>query len=132
MPGESIRAPAVSPSGIQTTGSRETAERRLALTDPAMHVVTDFVWQQRDLKGGRADKRTQDDAVTPERTSWRVRVLRSIHELGSYAAIVLIIPGGSLLGLCLLMLRHRAWLAARTRQVLAAVLAFGASLILPP
>ena len=45
MPGEPIRAPAVSPSRIRTAVSREAAERRLALTDPAMHVVTDFVWE---------------------------------------------------------------------------------------
>jgi hypothetical protein len=76
-------------------------------------------------------KRAQEDAVTTSGTSWRVRVLRPIRELGLYPAIVLILPGGSLIALALWMLRHRTWLAARTRQVLAAMLAFGAGLLFP-
>jgi len=46
MPGESIRAPAENPSSIGKARSRGAAEGRLALTDPAVHVVTDFVFQQ--------------------------------------------------------------------------------------
>lgn len=45
MPGESIRAPAKNPSSVRAR-FREAAEGRLALTDPAVHVVTDFVFQQ--------------------------------------------------------------------------------------
>jgi len=75
--------------------------------------------------------RTQEDAVTVRGTSWRIRVLRSIRELGSYTAIVLILPGGSLIALTLWMLRHRTWLAARARRGLAAILAFGVGLIFP-
>ena len=75
--------------------------------------------------------RTEGNAVTARGTSWRVRVLRSIRELGSYAAIVLILPGGSLIALTMWMLRHRTWLAARARRGLAAILAFGVGLIFP-
>jgi CBS domain-containing protein len=46
MPGESIRAPAANPSSIRKARSRGAAEGRLALTDAAAHVVTDFVFEQ--------------------------------------------------------------------------------------
>jgi CBS domain-containing protein len=46
MPGESIRAPAANPSSIRKARSRGAAEGRLAPTDPAVNVVTDFVWEQ--------------------------------------------------------------------------------------
>ena len=58
-------------------------------------------------------------------------MVRSIRELGSYTAIVLLLPGGSLIALTMWMLRHRTWLAARTRRGLAAILAFGVGLIFP-
>lgn len=64
-------------------------------------------------------------------SSWRVRLLRSIRGLGSYPAIVLLLPGGSLLALSLWTLRHRAWLVARARRVISAILAFGVALIFP-
>jgi len=34
------------PAGIRTARARAVPESRLALTDPAMHVVTDFAWEQ--------------------------------------------------------------------------------------
>jgi hypothetical protein len=74
---------------------------------------------------------TREDAVTVRGPSWRARLLRSMRELGSYSAIVSILPGGSLIALALWMLRHRAWVAARTRRGLAAILAFGVGLIFP-
>jgi len=43
---ESGRAPTANPTGIPTARSRGAAESRLALTDPAVHVVTDFAWEQ--------------------------------------------------------------------------------------
>ena len=61
----------------------------------------------------------------------RIRLPGAIRQLGSYSAIALILPGGSLIALALWMLRHRAWIAARTRRVLAAMLAFGVGLIFP-
>ena len=75
--------------------------------------------------------RTQEDAVTVVGTGLRARLARSIRGLGSYAAIVLILPGGSLIALSLWTFRHRAWLAARTRRALAAILAFCVGLIFP-
>ena len=59
-------------------------------------------------------------------TPWeRVRGLRS------YAAIVLMLPGGTLIALSLWMWRHRTWLAARARRGLAALLTFAVGLIFP-
>jgi hypothetical protein len=75
--------------------------------------------------------RTQEDAVTARGTRWRIRLARPIRELGLYPAIVLMLPGGSLIALTLWMLRHRTWLAARARRSLAAILAFFAGLIFP-
>jgi CBS domain containing-hemolysin-like protein len=43
---ESSRAPVENPNSIRGAGSREATERRLALTDPAVTVVTDFVLDQ--------------------------------------------------------------------------------------
>jgi CBS domain-containing protein len=45
MPSESIRAPVKNPGTVRAR-SREPAEERLAVTDPALQVVTDFVFQQ--------------------------------------------------------------------------------------
>jgi hypothetical protein len=67
--------------------------------------------------------------MTARGTSWRVRLARPIRELGSYAAIVLILPGGSLIALTLWMWRHHTWFAARARRGLAAILAFCVGLI---
>ena len=64
-------------------------------------------------------------------SSWKARLAQRIRKLGSYAALVLILPGGSLIALCVWMLRHRVWLAARTRRALTGLLAFCASLIFP-
>lgn len=71
--------------------------------------------------------RTEEPAVTAGSRSWRVRLTRPMRELGSYAAIALMLPGGSLIALTLWMLRHRTWLAARTRRGLSAMLEFFAS-----
>jgi hypothetical protein len=75
--------------------------------------------------------RTQEDFVTARLRSWRARLPRSIRNLASQPAIVLLLPGGSLLALSLWILRHRVWLAARVRRTLAAILAFGAGRIAP-
>ena len=50
----------------------------------------------------------------------KVRLARFARELGSYAAIVLMLPSGNLIGLALWMLQHRAWLAASARRGLSA------------
>jgi len=62
---------------------------------------------------------------------WKVRLARPMRELRSYAAIVLIIPGGSLIALSVWMFRHRTWLASRARRGLAALLVFTVGLIFP-
>jgi hypothetical protein len=72
----------------------------------------------------------RNDALTATNGNrWKVRL--AIRELRSYAAIALIIPGGSLIALSLWMFRHRTWLAARARRGLAALLAFAVGLIFP-
>ena len=78
---------------------------------------------------------TRNDALTATRGSrWKVRLdrlARPIRELGWYAAIALILPGGNLIALSLWMLRHRTWLATRARQGLSAVWTAGVRLIFP-
>jgi hypothetical protein len=75
--------------------------------------------------------RTREDAMARQGSNWKARLARPLRQLGSYPVIVLILPGGSLIALSLLMLRHRTWLAARARRALAAILAFGMGLIFP-
>lgn len=74
-------------------------------------------------RGGRRDIGAQGDAVTARGASWRVHLAHPIRALG-YPAIVLMVPGGSLIALTVWMLRHRTWFAARMRRGLAAILAF--------
>jgi hypothetical protein len=52
--------------------------------------------------------------------------VRMARALGPYAAIELILPGGSLIALSVWALRHRAWLKARVRRAAALVPALGA------
>jgi hypothetical protein len=74
----------------------------------------------------------RNDALTATSGNrWKVRLARPLRELRSYAALVLIVPGGSLIALSLWMFRHRTWLAARARRGLAALLAFAVGLTFP-
>ena len=74
----------------------------------------------------------RNDALTATSGNhWKVRFARPIRELRSYAAIVLIIPGGSLIALSLWMFRHRTWLATRARRGLSSVWTAGVRLIFP-
>ena len=68
---------------------------------------------------------TRDGTPPPGSPNWRARLPRPIRELGVYAAIELILPGGSLLALSLWLLRHHAWLGARARLTLAGIRALG-------
>jgi hypothetical protein len=71
------------------------------------------------------------EAMTARNTNWTARLVRFIRGVGAYPAIVLMLPGGSLLALSLWMLRHRTWLAARARRGVTAILASCAGLIVP-
>jgi hypothetical protein len=51
---------------------------------------------------------------------------RMVRAVGPYAAIELILPGGSLIALSLWALRHRAWLKGRVRRAIALVPALSA------
>jgi hypothetical protein len=44
------------------------------------------------------------------------RIARPLRVLGPYAAIELVVPGGTLLALSLWAFRHRAWFSARVRR----------------
>jgi hypothetical protein len=65
------------------------------------------------------------------RINWMSRLTRALRELGPYAAIGLVLPGGTLLLGSLWAFRHRRWFVAHTRLMLAIVLALGTSMILP-
>lgn len=53
------------------------------------------------------------------RVNWITRLSGPVRGLGPYAAIELLVPGGSLIVLSLLAFRHRAWFIARVRRTLA-------------
>jgi hypothetical protein len=67
-------------------------------------------------------------AAQASRTS---RLANSIRELGPYAAIALILPGGSLIALALLSRRHRGGLSPWSRRGLVLVALLAASIMLP-
>jgi hypothetical protein len=59
------------------------------------------------------------------------RLTTGLRELGPYAAIGLVLPGGTLILASLWAFRHRRWFVVYTRRTLAIVLALGASVIVP-
>jgi hypothetical protein len=59
------------------------------------------------------------------------RLAGSIRELGPYAAMGLLLPGGSLIVLCVWIMRHRTWSALQQRRILMMVAALSAMLIFP-
>jgi hypothetical protein len=73
----------------------------------------------------------REDAMACRGSRWKSRLARPLRELGAYSAILLTLPGGSLIALTLWNLRHRMWLVARARRALATILAFGVGLISP-
>jgi hypothetical protein len=50
---------------------------------------------------------------------WVARLVRSVRGVGPYAAVELILPGGTLIVLLILAVRHRKVLLARARAALA-------------
>jgi len=53
--------------------------------------------------------------MIPPPDKWIIRLASWLRALGPYAAIELLVPGGSLIVLSMWAIRHRAWLAARAR-----------------
>jgi hypothetical protein len=108
--------------GTQRAQSRGAApESPLALTDPAVPIVTANVTCATGA----------DALMAPSSSRWRVRLARSIRELGSYGAMALIFPGGNLISLALWMLQNRTWLAARALRGLSALWTAAVRLIFP-
>lgn len=59
------------------------------------------------------------------------RLANTLRALGPYAAIALILPGGSLIALGLWTLRDRSRIAASLPRMLVIVAALGVALIVP-
>jgi hypothetical protein len=59
------------------------------------------------------------------------RLASSMRGLGPYAVIGLLLPGGSLIALCLWLMRHRSWTALERRRILVMVVALPGMLIFP-
>ena len=83
------------------------------------------------MSGAESQFRVTRDALATRGSRWRVRLARCIRELGSYCEMALILPGGNLILLALLMLQHRAWLAARARRGLSAAWTAAVRLVFP-
>jgi hypothetical protein len=84
------------------------------------------------VSGAESQIRITRDALTATTGSrWRARLARSIRELGSYGAIALILPGGTLISLALWMFQYRTWLAARVRRGLSAAWTAAVHLVFP-
>ncbi len=54
-----------------------------------------------------------------------------MRKLGAYAAVALIVPGGSVIAFAMWASQHRGWLKPRTWRSLFALVALGTGLILP-
>jgi hypothetical protein len=63
------------------------------------------------------------------RLSWIGRFATALRELGPYAVIGLLVPGGTLILVSLWAFQHRAWFAARARRGLGTLVALGVSLM---
>jgi hypothetical protein len=63
------------------------------------------------------------------RVKWISGVTREWRELGPYAAIALMLPGGTLIAASLLILQHRPWFFAHARRGLTIVLALLATVV---
>ena len=59
------------------------------------------------------------------------RLLNTVRELGPYAALALILPGGSLIALAAWVWRRRTPAMGSVGRVLIVIAAFAAALILP-
>ena len=68
--------------------------------------------------------------MTTVQSSRIARLATLMRSFGPYAAIELLLPGGSLIALALWIFRHREELAARIRRALAGMTALCASLVL--
>jgi hypothetical protein len=56
------------------------------------------------------------------RDNWKTRLGSSLRKLGPYAAIELLLPGGSLIALSLWAVRNRSSIAAHARRALGAAI----------
>lgn len=54
-----------------------------------------------------------------------------VRGLGPYAAIWLLLPGGTLIALCVWLMQHRAWTAIQRRRLLVAVAVLSGILVFP-
>jgi len=76
------------------------------------------------------ERQARRQVVTTAQSNWIARVATLMRSFGPYAAIELLLPGGSLIALSLWIFRHREVLAARVRRALAGLTALCANLIL--
>jgi hypothetical protein len=65
------------------------------------------------------------------RVNWMSRLTTELRELGPYAALGLVLPGGSVILASLWAFRHRRWFVAHAHRTLIIVLAMGASVVVP-
>ncbi len=57
----------------------------------------------------------RDPTMSVSPNSWKSRVATALREFGAYAAIALVVPGGTLILLSVWVFRHRSWLAGHGR-----------------
>lgn len=74
---------------------------------------------------------TRKAAMLPRTMNSLAQLSSSMRGFGGYAAVALVVPGGSLIAFTLWASRHRGWLTARTWRALLGVAALGTGLIFP-
>jgi hypothetical protein len=91
--------------------------------------VNSFCYGHRSQLPPVNELKARRQVVTTAQSSRIARLATLVRSFGPYAAIELLLPGGSLIALSLWIFRHRQELAARMRPALAGLTALCASLI---
>ena len=91
--------------------------------------VNSFCYGRRPELPPVNERKARRQVVTTAQSSWIARLAALMRSFGPYAAIELLLPGGSLIALSLWILRHREELAARMRRALVGLPALCAGLI---
>jgi hypothetical protein len=74
---------------------------------------------------------TRKDAMLRQLINSPGQLSGSMRKLGAYAAVALLVPGGSLIAFILWASQQRAWLSPRAWRTLFALAALGTGLIVP-
>lgn len=74
---------------------------------------------------------TRRDAMIGRLFNSPARLSGSMRKLGAYAAVALLVPGGSIIAFVMWASQHRGWFTPRAWRAVFTVIALGTGLIVP-